>query len=353
LTQLPILLLFPVAGASADHIDRRAILLATQIAGASQAVALTLAAAANALTVPMALGLSLLLGVVNAFDLPARQSIVPRLLDQPQHIGNAVALSSAALHLSRLLGPAIAAILLAQYDVTACFGFNALSYLASTAALLRVGSCKLPATGEGSLDRLRALWRLFSERPEIGRILRIIFLTSLLAIPYTALLPAVTHLWTGARAAQYARIMAAAGVGSLAAALGLAYLRRDTTLRRAIPIALLLSGICLMAMGTGTTRLPSWGLYVIVITLGFSLTWVISGSNVAIQHQVPEALRGRVMALFVMSFNGIAALGNLAWGSCSDRVGIALTFLGAGVLVALVALVNIFNSGASLAHRES
>src|SRR5579862_645442 len=138
LQQLPIVLLAPLGGALADRFDRRAVLLATQAAGLLQSLALGLLALRGAAGVPLILGLSLLLGLVNCVDVPARQSIVARLLDHPQHIRNAVALNAASLHLSRLLGAAVAAVALARLGASACFLFNAISYVAAIAVLLRL-----------------------------------------------------------------------------------------------------------------------------------------------------------------------------------------------------------------------
>jgi MFS family permease len=340
LTQLPILVLSPIAGLLADRFDRRSVLLTTEIAGAVQALALTLAAATQVLSIAALLGLSLLLGVINAFSVPARQAIVPLLLDRPAHIRTAVALSSASLHFSRLLGSALAAAILVYFDVSVCFLGNAISYLASIFVLIRLGSTMQAPIGRMSVGTLRDGLRYCLAHRELRRILRLVIVTSLLLIPYTVLLPAATYLWSGAHAAQFARIMSAAGLGSLLAALALALRHEGALLRRVMPASALVGGACLVVLGLVAASLPSSAVLAVVALLGFSLTLVISGANVTIQHQIPEALRGRVMGLFVMSFNGVAALGNLLWGTVSDHYGIALTFTGAGLLAALFAAAD-------------
>jgi len=341
LTQLPILVLAPIAGVLADRFNRRSVLLVTEIAGAIQAMALTLAAAMQVLGIAALLGLSLLLGVVNAFNVPARQAMVPLLLDRPADIRTAVALSSASLHFSRLLGSALAAVILAYFDVSVCFPVNAVSYLASIFVLLQLGSTMPAPIRRVSIGTLHDGLRYCLAHREVRSILRLVIVTSLLLIPYTVLLPAATHLWSGARAAQFARIMSAAGLGSLLAALALAFRHESMLLRRVMPASALVGGFCLVALGLAAAGLPPWGVLAVVALLGFSLTLVISGANVTIQHQIPEALRGRVMGLFVMSFNGVAALGNLLWGTVSDHYGIAHTFTGAGLLAALFAAADL------------
>jgi len=335
LTQLPILLLSPIAGVLADRFDRGSVLIATQAAGGLQALALALAAATQVLSISALLALSLLLGLVNSVDVPARQSIVPRLVDRPQDIGNAVALSAAALHLSRLLGPAVAAVLLAHFDVWVCFSCNSVSYAATIMVLHRLHLTAHDPIRQVSLKSLREGFKYCLQHAEVRHILQLVILTSLLAIPYTALLPAASKLWFAAEAPQYAKIMSVAGSGSLLAALLLACLHYNAMLKYVIPSSALASGGCLVVLGLTAGRLPSLEVLATIALLGFALTLVISGANVAIQHQLPEVLRGRVMGLFVMSFNGVGALGNLLWGTLADRYGLAGTFSGLGMLLGL------------------
>lgn len=333
LTQLPILLLSPIAGVLADRFDRGIVLIATQAAGGLQALALALAAATQVLSISALLGLSLLLGIVNSVDVPARQSIVPRLVDRPQDIGNAVALSAAALHLSRLLGPAVAAVLLAHFDVWVCFLCNSVSYVATIVVLHRLDLTAHEPIRQVSLNSLREGFKYCLEHAEVKYILQLVILTSLLAIPYTVLLPAASQLWFAAEAPLYAKIMSVAGSGSLLAALFLAQFHDHAMLKFLIPSAALVSGGCLVVLGLAAGHLSSIEVLASIALLGCALTLVISGANVAIQHQLPEVLRGRVMGLFVMSFNGVGALGNLLWGTLADRYGLAGTFSCLGMLL--------------------
>jgi MFS family permease len=331
LLQLPIVALAPLGGALADRFDRRSVLLATQIAGLLQALALGVLALGNAATIQVVLGLSLLLGLINCVDVPARQSIVARLVDRPADIRNAVAINAASLHLSRLLGASLAAVVLARFGVPVCFLLNAGSYLAAIAVLLR-----LPRTPSGSISALSASslregLRFCSEQPAIRRLFVLLIVLSLLVVPYPSLLPAATTQWALGHASSYARLMTISGAGALAAAVLIALFHEVTLLLRVIPAAALLSGAVLVAVGLSSAAFLGWGLPLAVALLGFCITVVVSGSNVLFQYQVPESLRGRVMGLFVMAFNGIAALGALLCGALADRVGLASTFTTAGL----------------------
>jgi len=341
LQQLPIIALAPLGGALADRFDRRSVLLATQIAGLLQSLTLGLLALSGAAAVPAILALSLLLGLVNCVDVPARQSIVARLLDRPEHIRNDVALNAESFHLSRLLGAELAAIVLARFGAAACFLFNAASYIAAIVVLLSLKWTRLTSSAALSAAALREGLRFCSRQRSIRSLFALVIVLSLLVVPYTSLLPAATAHWSG-NASSYARLMSLTGAGALAAALAISLFHELPLLLRAIPAAALASGAMLLALGWQSQGWERWGLPVAVAVLGFGITVVISGTNVVLQYQVPENLRGRVMGLFVSAFYGIAALGALLCGAIADRGGVALSFrlmgvcgVFAGVLVAL------------------
>ena len=158
----------------------------------------------------------------------------------------------------------------------------------------------------------------------------LVIVLSLLIVPYTSLLPAATAHWSG-NASGYARLMSFAGAGALAAALVISLFHELPMLLRSIPAAALLSGAMLLALSWHAESWAVWAVPAGVMLLGFCITVVISGTNVVLQYQVPESLRGRVMGLFVSAFNGIAALGALLCGVIADRAGIALTFRLTGI----------------------
>lgn len=335
-SQLPILVLSPLAGALNDRFDRRRVLLCTQCASLGQALLLMLGCQTGALTVERLFALTAIGGVISAFDLPARQSIVARLLERPADIANAVALSSASVHVARLMGPALAALLLDRWDARACFAANALSCALFCAVLLRLHVTAHEPVRRISLAMLREGWRYCRTHTDTRQTLAWIIVASLLAIPYTALLPAAARLWALDRPISYAQLMTAAGGGAVAAALALTQVPTATTLRGAIPASLLLAALALLAAGVAGGRLPAGILVGLVATLGFALTVVVSGANMLLQQEVPEAMRGRVLGLFVMLFNGVAPLGALLWGLVGDRWAVPKSMAAAGAMTALV-----------------
>jgi MFS family permease len=352
LAQLPILLLAPLAGVVGDRVDRRRMLLVTQVAGAGHALVLGVLARAGALHVPLVLVLSLGIGVINAFDTPARQALVPRLVDRPDDIRNAVAWNSANLHVARLLGPAVAAILLSRFDIAACCFANAASYAVSFGILARLRATAHEPIRTRAMRALGEGLRYCAGDREVRRVLALVGATSLVAIPYTALLPAATQLWSGPQAPAYARLMSAGGLGAVAAALTLVRMKHDLKLAFAMPVALLVSGATLLLLGLAGGALSPAPLTAAVALLGFALTLVISGGNIVLQQRVPEQLRGRVLGLFVLAFNGVMPLGALLLGSLADRLGAPGALAAAGTATGLAAIAAL-SRGARVVARAA
>lgn len=336
-SQLPILVLSPLAGVLNDRFERRRVLICTQLAALLQALFLMVAYAAGNLDTAMIFVLSAFGGVINSLDLPARQSIVAGLVDQVSDIRSAVALNAASVHIARLGGPALAAVLIARWDVRICFAANAASCAVFALVLSRLRGIAHEPIRRISLESLRQGWQYCAGKRDPRQTLSWIAVASLFAIPYTSLLPAAARIWSVATPISYARLMVAAGLGAVFAAFSLAQIETDNALRMAIPLSILVAALGLLALGIAGTLLPGAAIFAVVAILGFSLTITISGGNVLLQHSVPEALRGRVMGLFVMLFNGVAPLGALLWGLVADRYTIptALTVAGA-TLVCMV-----------------
>ena len=337
LAQLPVFVLGSLAGVAGDRFDRQRLLIATQVAGGLQALLLGLAVAAGKATLPLLLGFSAVLGLVNALDTPLRQSLVPSLVDRREDIRNAVALNSACLHLARFIGAAAAALLLTRFDETSCFLVNAASYAASLGALLAIGPTGNPSVQGSSGRSLADGLRYCSGHPQIRAVLLLIAASSLIVVPYPTLLPAAIRGATALDAGFYARLMSCAGAGSIGAALVLARWHSDRALLLGMPLSLALAGAAVGGLGLGISSWPSWAAIVAVGLAGFALTIVISGSNAFIQHHVPDQLRGRVMGLFTVSFNGLMPIGSLVLGTVADAAGTRATLEIMGALALLIA----------------
>jgi MFS family permease len=339
-SQLPILVLSPLAGVLNDRFDRRRVLIGTQLASLGQALLLMVAYHTEALPITRLFTLTAIGGVINAFDLPARQSIVARLLDRPADIRNAVALSSASVHVARLMGPAFAALLLDRWDARACFAANALSCALFCLVLLKLSVTAHEPIRRISLQSLREGWQYCKAHADTRQTLAWIAVASLFAIPYTTLLPAAARLWAANQSISYAQLMTAAGGGAVVAALTLAHVQRDETLRGAIPVSLILASLGLIAAGIAGTGLPASILVGLVAALGFTLTIVVSGGNMLLQQYVPEQMRGRVLGLFVTLFNGVAPIGALIWGFVGDHLTVPASLAAAGAITALIVVAR-------------
>jgi len=348
LVQLPTLLLAPVAGVLSDRISSRNLLIGTQVASALQAGLLAALLTTGRLDVSAMLSLCGVAGAIGALDAPARQALVPRLVDAPAGVRNAVALSAASIHVARLTGPAVAALILARGGASGCAVFNALSSLAFCAILSRVPRSKTEAPRRIGFGSIREAWHYLANVPAVHQTFSWVALTSVLAIPYASLLPGTLSEWSRPSSLPYAQLMAASGAGAVVAALVLATTTDADALRRVVPHALLAAAMALTVLGLVGGRLPLGLLLLLVLATGFALTLVITGSNVLIQHGVPDALRGRVMGLFVTSFNGAAALGALLLGVVADVLGPRTTLASAGGMTALIVLLA---AAMSRAHR--
>ncbi len=339
-SQLPILMLSPLAGVLNDRFDRRRVLICTQLASLVQALLLMASCHGGAPHITLLFTLTAIGGVISALDLPARQSILARLLDHPGDIRNAVALSSASLHAARLIGPALAALLLGRWDARACFAANALSCALFCVVLLRLSITDHVPVRRISLNLLREGWLYCKTHAGTRQTLAWIGIASLFAIPYTSLLPAAARLWAANQSISYAELMTAAGGGAVVAALTLAHVQTDETLRRAIPVSLAIAALGLIAAGVAGTRLPTGMLALLVAALGFTLTVVVSGGNMLLQQNVPEAMRGRVLGLFVMLFNGVAPIGAWVWGIVGDHMTVPTALAAAGSITALIVVAR-------------
>ncbi len=335
-SQLPILMLSPLAGVLNDRFDRRRVLICTQLASLVQALLLMASCDGGAPRITLLFTLTAIGGVISALDLPARQSILARLVDHPGDIKNAVALSSASVHAARLIGPALAALLLARADARACFAANALSCALFCVVLFKLSITAHEPIRRISLNLLREGWLYCKTHAHTRQTLAWVGIATLFAIPYTSLLPAAARLWAANQSISYAQLMTAAGGGAVVAALILAHVQTDETLRSAIPVSLAIAALGLIAAGVAGTRLPAGILAILVAALGFTLTVVVSGGNMLLQQSVPEAMRGRVLGLFVMLFNGVAPIGAWGWGIVGDHLGVPTALAAAGSITAII-----------------
>lgn len=333
-SQAPSVLLGLVGGAAADRWDRRKLLVWTQGLALLQAVVLAAATSLHVVTVPLVLILAFLLGIVNAFDMPARQSFVPQLVP-PEDASNAIALSGVLLNASRVIGPALAGVVIASAGEAACFWLNAASYAAMLAGLAFIAPRPAAAATEASAlahirEGLVYAWRDVERRSLLGLLAAVSFA----GMPLFSILPAFSEGVLKAGPRGMGLIMGAIGVGALLASVRLAR-RPDTEgLPRAIGLGAGLFGVALAFMGLA----PSLPVALAIATLaGFGMMTAFSGGNIRLQTRSDDGHRGRLMSLFTMSFMATAPFGALVSGWAADRFGARVAVTGGGALCAAVA----------------
>ena len=336
-SQIPILVFSAFGGVITDRLDRRRLLLATQALSMVQALLLAGLAWLDMATPTHLVMLAFGLGCINALDVPARQAIVVQLIDDKADLANAIALNSFMMHATRFVGPALAGWIVATTGEALCFLLNAGSYLAVLLALLAI---RLPAGAprKPSSPPLQALREGLSYAAAHRRIrasLLLIASLSLLATPYTVLMPLFAREILGGDARLFGLLMGSAGAGALLAAVVLAR-RTDTAglatlVGRSVPLV----GLALALFALAGTL---WQAVPILVGLGFCLLLCVAGSNTLIQTAVDNDFRGRVMALFTMAFLGLAPIGSFAVGSLAHAFGVRPTLIACGLLTALAGL---------------
>jgi MFS family permease len=328
--QIPSLFLAPVAGVLVDHQNRHRLLLLTQSLAMVQAVLVAVLAWSGVITVWHILLLSAFLGLVNALDMPARQAFLTDMVTNREDLANAIALNSSLVNGARLVGPALAGLLLAQAGAATCFVVNAVSYIAVLGALLAM---RVPAR-QPSLRRPLAsglsegFGYAFGFAP-IRSILLLVSLMSLTGIPYMVLLPVFATDVLGGGAQTLGLLSAATGVGALTAALMLAGRRSIVGLGRWIIFAPGAFGVLLIALGLSRSLALS---LLVLAGLGFTMMMQRAASNTVLQTIVDEDKRGRVMSLYTMAFIGVAPLGSLLLGALADAAGAPMAVTVAGVI---------------------
>ncbi len=337
-SQAPFIVFGFFGGAVADRFDKRKLLLVTQTLCLLQAAALAWLTLRGVVTVWEVFVLALFAGVVNAFDMPARQAIVVELVDR-EDLGNAIALNSVITNASRLVGPAIAGLVVAAWGEGADFALNALSYVASlwTLAIIALPARRFePSAGVSkAVEDVREGLRYAFGDPSMRVILILLGCLSLGGIPYLTLMPVFADgvLHSGARGLGL--LMAAVGVGSVVGSFTLARLRTARGLPRLVAAAGAAFGVGIAAFAASKRMDAS---LLAMAAAGWAMTTSFAGCNTLLQIQTSDEMRGRVMAIFSMSFMAIGPVANLIAGAAAERLGAPAT-VGVGGLGCVAAAV--------------
>jgi MFS family permease len=335
--QLPVLLISPFAGLVADRLNRRKVVITTQISSMIIAGFLAGLTLSKRITVDQVILLAALMGIVNAFDIPARQSFLVEMVGR-EDLMNAIALNSSMFNAARIVGPSIAGILVAGFGEGWCFFANSVSYIAVIAGLLLMKVPPRPRVEESvsPFEHIAEGFRFVRGTAPIRALLLLVGLVSLVAMPYAVLMPVFAAKILHGNARTLGILMTSAGLGALIGALLLASRRGVDGLGRMVAIACASFGVALILFSFS----PWWELSaLLLVPVGFSVMTQMGSTNTLIQSMVPDRLRGRTMAVYSMMFLGMAPFGALLSGWSADHIGAPKTVAVGGVLAILGAIV--------------
>jgi MFS family permease len=335
--QIPAFFLAPLAGVWLDRWNRHRTLVWTQVAAMVQSLALAALALSGTINIWWIIGLSLLQGLVNAFDMPARQAFVIEMIDDRADLSNAIALNSTIVNGSRLIGPAIAGLVIAAVGEGYCFLIDGLSYIAVIWSLLmmRIAPIETRASQKQVLHDLAEGWTYIIHFPPIRSILLVLSLASLVAMPFTVVLPVMAGSVLQGGPHTLGFLMGASGIGALASAISLALRKTVIGLGRMIAIATAIFGAGLILFAISRTL---WVSLVLMVLVGFGMMQLMAGSNTIIQTIVDDSKRGRVMSYYTLAILGMAPFGSLLAGALAERFGAPATLAGGGVLCLLASI---------------
>lgn len=337
IAQLPSFFISPFAGVVADKHDRHRTLFFIQIISMLQAVVLAVLVLTGHITVFYIIVLSVILGLVMAFDMPVRHSFIVEMLDDRDDLSNAIALNSSMVNMAKLAGPSIAGLIIVIAGEQMCFVLNAVSYLAVIASLsmMKLNHKASKRSTSDVMVYLKEGFCYVRDFVPVRYLLLLLALVTLVGVPYQILMPVFAKdiFHGGARTLGF--LMGMSGAGALSATFYLAHRKTVLGLGRRILYACILFGFGLMAFSLSRTL---WLSLCLMFVTGVGMMIMLSASNIVIQTIVDEDKRGRVMSFYTMSFLGTMPFGNLFGGMIAERLGAPATLFISGILCVIAAI---------------
>jgi MFS family permease len=328
-SQIAVFALAPLGGITADRHPRRTIVVVTQALSMLQAFAIAALTISGRVQVWHVLALAGALGVINAFDMPARQALVIEMTSRDDLL-NAISLNSAVFNAARVVGPGIAGLLVALLGEGPCFLLNGFSFLAVIVCLVLM---RIPPCAERSrppiLEHLTGGFRFAAQHSAVRRLLLVMAAATFAGMPGLVLMPFFADAIFHRGSAGYGLLMSGMGVGAVIGTLGLARRTRAHGLAWIMAISGLLSGLMYIAFAFSPHYYVSLA---IMPLIGYSVMRQMAGANTTIQTLIPEEYRGRIMALYAMTVVGLGPFGSLAAGALAQAWGARATMALGGVL---------------------
>jgi len=336
--QFPSFLFSPLGGIVSDRYNRYRIMLITQLSSLVQAVLLVVLVMFTQYALWEIFVLSFLLGTINAFDVPARQSMVNEIIDHKEDLPNAIALNSSMVNIARLIGPAMSGIILEKMGAGTCFIINAVSFIAviSCLFLMRLPKHIHHPHTKNVLFEFQEGWEYLKRTPSIGLVILLLACISLTVLPFTTLLPVFAKVIFKGNAATFGYLNSAIGLGAVGGTFFLASLKAGIDLKKILFINLLILGAGLILF-SHIINLPL-ALFFAMLT-GFGMMSQTTISNTIIQTSVSHEMRGRVISYFAMAYFGMLPIGGLLIGIISQYIGAPNTILIEGFVAVIIAVL--------------
>lgn len=340
-SQAPIFLLGPLGGFFADTGNKRRILVITQIISMVQALILAVLTLSGRIQVWHIIALGVVLGCVNSFDMPVRQSFVVDMVEGKEVLGNAIALNSLQFNIARLIGPSIAGILIAIFGEGVCFLVNGLSFIAViwSLAAMRVPVRATKPKSYKVMEGIREGFDYVVRSVPIRHILLLLTVVSVTGASYVVLMPVFARDVIGGGPETLGFLMSSAGVGALGATLYLASRRTVIGLGRTIAICSSLFAVSIFAFSFSKSLAASM---VILSVTGFGVMAHMAASNTILQTIADDDKRGRVMSFYTMAFIGTAPIGSLIAGILASRIGASSTLVICSVVCLAASIIFAF-----------
>jgi MFS family permease len=313
-------LLGPFAGVWVERLERRKLLVWTQAASAVQSLALAVLTFAHVITLEEIIALAALQGLINSLDMPGRQSFLVQMVQGREDLGNAIAINSSMANGARLIGPAIAGIVIAALGEAWCFLIDGVSYFAVIASLImmHIEPLEIHRKARSMMGQMREGWDYVRNFRPIRSILLLFAVVGLMGWPYSVLLPVFAAQILHGGPATLGWLTGASGIGALASAISLALRKSVRGLTRMLQISSAMLGAGLILFGLSSTL---WISLMLMVFIGFGMIQCAAVTNTILQTLVPEDKRARVMSYYTMAFFGSAPFGSLLAGMLAHRIG--------------------------------
>ncbi|MHB8207186.1 MFS transporter [Mucilaginibacter sp.] len=336
--QFPSFIFSIPGGVAADRYNRYTIIKITQITSMVQAVLLAVLVITGHTIIWAILLLSVLLGIINAFDVPARQALIHDVVASPDDLPNALSLSTATASMAQLLGPALSGIVLSAFGAGVCFLLNAASFGGVILSLLLM---KLPAyqpkkTDKKVMTEFAEGFAYIKNTPDIALMVAMLAIVSLLVLPYNTVLPVFAKVVFKGDASTYGYINSFVGIGAVAGTIFLASRKPGAHLKKMLFISTLLMGVGLICFSQ-FKNFPAAMFFAAIAGYGSVAQFTIS--NIVVQSDAAPAMRGRTMGILLMAIFGMMPVGSLLIGAVSERIGAPATVLAQGVIAIAIALL--------------